>query len=309
MTTSRPIAPTPGTHSARGTPGPHGSRSEVPPLPASGRLAQWSGVASRLVVRVAIGAVPVFLLLPFVGIVIASFSRGGALSFASGDWTLHWYRAIAPGYYDALRYSVAVGAGTTLLSAVLGVPLALTIARARHRLTAWLSAVCLAPLAVPTIVIAVAGFKFLLRVSDWHDLGLVGTPAAIVLLQTVFTLPLVVRAVVANFAHYDNALDEAAQNLGATPRQVFWRVTVPLILPGIAAGMLFALVMSFDDVVVAWFLGDPGTPTLPVKLFNALEVDFDNAVTALSTLIVGFWALLMLLAQRFLRLDRFLAPR
>jgi putative spermidine/putrescine transport system permease protein len=260
--------------------------------------------ALKWLLRIAVFAVPVFLLLPFIGIVGASFSKSGALAFPPSDWTLRWYRDIAPAWYDALRYSVALGAATTALATVTGVPLALSIVRGRFAGRGFINALCVAPLGVPTIVIAVAGFKFFMLAADFHDIGLNGTSAAIVLMQAVFTLPLVIRAVVASFAHYDDALDEAAQNLGASPWQVFWRITVPLIAPGVIAGMLFAFVLSFDDVVVAWFMGDPSSPTLPVKLFNAMEVEFDNAITALSTLIVAFWAVLALLLNRFFRLER-----
>ncbi|WP_250527130.1 ABC transporter permease [Caballeronia sp. GAWG2-1] len=265
--------------------------------------------ALKWLLRIATFAVPVFLLLPFIGIVSASFSKSGALAFPPSDWTLHWYRSISPDYYAALRYSVALGTATTALATLVGVPLSLSIVRGRYAGRGIVNALCVAPLGVPTIVIAVAGFKFFMLAADWRDIGLNGTSAAIVLMQAVFTLPLVVRSVVASFAHYDNALDEAAQNLGATPWQVFWRVTVPLVLPGVIAGMLFAFVLSFDDVVVAWFMGDPSRPTLPVKLFNAMEVEFDNAVTALSTLIVAFWAALALLLDRFFRLERLFSRR
>jgi putative spermidine/putrescine transport system permease protein len=264
---------------------------------------------ARWLLRIAIAAVPLFLLLPFVGIVSASFSRAGALAFPPRDWTLHWYKSIDPGYYHALLYSVGLGASTTALATVCGVPLALAIARWRFPGRNALNALCIAPLGVPTLVIAVAGFKFVMLVSDWRDIGLNGTSTAIVLLQAVFTLPLVVRTVVASFALYDDALDEAAQSLGATPLQVFWRVTVPLIAPGVLAGMLFAFVLSFDDVVVAWFMGDPSTPTLPVKLFNAMEVEFDNATTALCTLIVAFWIVAAWVLHRFFRLERWLTGR
>ncbi|MDR5880715.1 ABC transporter permease [Caballeronia sp. LZ032] len=271
-----------------------------------------NAVASFLpkwLLRIAIFAVPVFLLLPFVGIVGASFSKSGALAFPPSDWTLAWYRGIAPGWYDALRYSVWLGAATTALATAVGVPLALSIVRGRFVGRGLVNALCVAPLGVPTIVIAVAGFKFFMLAAQFQDIGLNGNTAAIVLMQAVFTFPLVVRAVIASFAHYDSALDEAAQSLGATPWQVFWRITAPLIAPGVIAGMLFAFVLSFDDVVVAWFMGDPGRPTMPVKLFNAMEVEFDNAITALSTLIVAFWAVLALVLNRFFHLERMFSRR
>lgn len=265
-----------------------------------------SSRVQRALLRAAIWAVPLFLVLPFLGIVSASFSRSGALAFPPSDWTLHWYQSIPDPYFDALRYSLSLGAWTTALVTVLGVPLSLALVRGRLPGSSIINTLCIAPLGVPTIVIAVAGFKFSMWVADSWGYSLNGNSAGIVLMQSVFTLPLLVRSVIAAFAHYDNTLDEAAQNLGATPWQVFWRVTVPLIVPGVIAGMLFAFVLSFDDVVVAWFMGDPGTPTLPVKLFTAMEVEFDNAITALSTLIVAAWAVLLLLLNRFFQLERVL---
>jgi len=268
-----------------------------------------SSYALRCVLNIAICAVPLFLVLPFLGIVSASFSRTGALAFPPSDWTLHWYQSIPEPYFDALRYSLSLGAWTTAVVTVLGVPLSLALARGRLPGSAAINSLCIAPLGVPTIVIAVAGFKFAMWIADSWGYDLNGNSAGIVLMQVVFTLPLLLRSVIASFAHYDNTLDEAALNLGATPWQVFWRVTVPLIVPGIVAGMLFAFVLSFDDVVVAWFMGDPGEPTLPVKLFTAMEVEFDNAITALSTLIVAIWAVVLFLLSRFFQLERMLTRR
>lgn len=256
--------------------------------------------------RVATIAVPVFLLLPFIGVLSASFSHSGDLAFPPTDWSLRWYRSISADYYDALLYSLTLSTWTTLLAAAVGVPLAMAITRGKFYGRDAINALCVAPLGVPTIVVAVAGFKFFMIVTDYTDLAINGTSLGIVLLTAVFTLPLLVRSVVASFAHYDESLDEAAQNLGATPWQVFWRITVPIIAPGIGAGMLFVFVLSFDDVVVAWFMGDPSTPTLSVKLFTVIDVDFDNAITALSALIVITWAVLILVVDRFFRLERLL---
>ncbi|MGC3983759.1 MAG: ABC transporter permease [Pseudorhodoferax sp.] len=258
----------------------------------------------RLGYRTLVVAVPVFLLLPFVGVVLASLSPQGALNFPPQGFSLQWYRSIDPSYFEALWYSVRLATASTLLVVLLGVPAAVVIARSRSRYVAPLNAMLLAPLAVPSIVVAVAGFKFALLAQDGTGLALNGSSTAIVLLQGVMTLPIVVRTVVASFAHYDVAIDEAAQSLGATPLYAFWRITLPALVPGIAAGAIFAFVLSFDDMVIAWFIGNPAELTLPVKLFTSIEVEFDNAITALSTLIVAAWAVLLLVLSRFLRLDR-----
>jgi putative spermidine/putrescine transport system permease protein len=124
--------------------------------------------------------------------------------------------------------------------------------------------------------------------------------------HSAFTIPFVIRSAIAAQAHYDMSLEEAALNLGAGPVATFFRVTLPLLSPGIAAGAIFAFLASFDDVPVALFLGGPDSITLPVKIFTSIEFSFDASVMAVATLIIAGSMLLMLVIDRLFGLETFL---
>jgi putative spermidine/putrescine transport system permease protein len=100
-------------------------------------------------------------------------------------------------------------------------------------------------------------------------------------------------------------VEEAALNLGATPWQTFWRVTLPILLPGVVSGAVFAFVMSFDDVPVALFMGGGDVVTFPVKIYTSVEFNFDADLMAISTLVVGASLLVMVLLDRLIGVDKF----
>ena len=121
-----------------------------------------------------------------------------------------------------------------------------------------------------------------------HDpSALGGTLTGLIVGHLTFGIPFVVRAILAGHARFDYALEEAALNLGATPLQTFWRVTVPVLRPSIVAGGIFAFVMSLDDVPIALFMGGGDATTLPVRIFTTVEFDFGGDVMAVSAVIVG----------------------
>ena len=97
----------------------------------------------------------------------------------------------------------------------------------------------------------------------------------------------VIRAAIAGQAHFDVSVEEAALNLGASPLQTFFRITLPIIAPGIVSGAIFAFIMSFDDVPVALFLGGGDTTTLPVKIYTSIEFNFDADVMAMGTIVIA----------------------
>ena len=132
-----------------------------------------------------------------------------------------------------------------------------------------------------------------------------GTLVGLILGQTAFTIPFVVRAAIAGQAHYDMALEEAAANLGATPWEIFLRVTLPILAPGITSGAIFAFLASFDDVPLSLFLGGGAAVPLPVKIFTTIEYSFQADVMAVASLIVVGSLLLMLILDRTVGLDKF----
>ena len=125
----------------------------------------------------------------------------------------------------------------------------------------------------------------------------------------IITFPYVIRTVSVALARYEPALDEAAASLGARPWQVFLRVTLPVIRPGLFAGALFAFTMSFDDFTVTIFLIGTDTHTLPVAIYQYMEWNVDSTVAAVSALLVAMSVAMMLLVERLVGLDRFIGVR
>lgn len=262
------------------------------------RLSSW-------LFRGFVGLVFFFLLLPIAMVVVTSFSESAVLAFPPTDFTLKWYRKISGEFVDALKVSLIVSTGTTVLATIVGTMAALALVRGRFRGRAATAAFCLSPLMVPSLVIGVAAFQFAGQIWDVFGFSLIGTIPGLILGQSAFTIPFVIRAAVAGQAHFDMAIEEAALNLGATPVQTFFRVTLPILVPGIVSGAVFAFVMSFDDVPVALFLGGGDAMTFPVKIYTSVEFNFDADLMAISTLVVVCSLVVMLVLDRLIGVDKF----
>jgi putative spermidine/putrescine transport system permease protein len=246
-----------------------------------------------------------FLLIPIAIIVVTSFSASPVLSFPPRGFTLGWYQAISTEYLDGLRTSLIVGAGTTTVAILVGTPTALGLVRGRIPGRRLIGIFCLSPLMVPTLVLGVAAFQFTLVLWDITGIDLQSTHIGLILGQSAFAIPVVIRTVMAGHAHYDVALEEAAANLGASPSERFFRVTIPMLAPGITSGAIFAFLMSFDDVPLALFLGGGGVVPLPVRIFTAIEYSFESDVMAVASLVVFGSLILMFLVDRIIGLDKF----
>ncbi|MFT4268433.1 MAG: ABC transporter permease [Xenophilus sp.] len=251
-----------------------------------------------------VGLVLLFLVAPLAAVVLSSFSASGVMNFPPTGFTTHWYRVIDASYWGAARNSLVVAACTTAIATLAGTPAALVLARGRFPGRAALAAFCLSPLMVATLVIGVAAFQFSFLLWDWFGLNLSGSIPGLVLAHSAFTIPFVIRAVVAAQAHHDHALEEAARSLGAGPAETFLRVTLPLLLPGVVSGGIFAFVMSFDDIAIALFLGGGDAMTLPVKIYTSVEFNFNPDLMAVSSLVTGASLLLMLLLDKLTGLER-----
>jgi putative spermidine/putrescine transport system permease protein len=174
-----------------------------------------------------------------------------------------------------------VAIASAVLSVAIGLPAAMALSSARLRARAAILALILAPMIVPHILIAVALFFAFAKV------GLVGTTAGLVLGHTVLCLPYVVVTLMAVFATYDQRLDQAADTLGASTWQRLWRVTIPLIRPGILAGLLIAFVTSFEELTVSMFLSGGLSATLPKQLWTEMLMAVSPALAAITCLMLA----------------------
>jgi putative spermidine/putrescine transport system permease protein len=238
-----------------------------------------------------------FLVLPILVIVPLSFSAGTFLTFPLPGLSLRWYQELFTSgpWQLALRNSLIVAGATTVLATALGTLAALGLTRADFPGKTALMGVIISPMVVPLVIIAVGVYFF------YAPLGLTGSLVGLTLAHTALAVPFVVITVAATLYGFDRNQVRAAASLGASPAVVFLRVTLPLILPGVISGALFAFVTSFDEVVVALFLTGPGERTLPRQMFNGIRENISPVIAAAATLLIALSVLLMLTVEALRR--------
>ena len=247
-------------------------------------------------VRAYAGAILLALHLPV--LVLALFSvNASRLSARWTGFTLDWYRKLAerPELMAGLRSSLVVGLLSTGFATVLGTLAALAIGRYAFRGRRTVEALFYVPLVTPEIVVGIATLLFFGLVGIGLGLG------TIVVAHTAFSIPFVASVVGARLVGIDKSLEEAALSLGADEFTTFRRVTLPLLLPGIVAGALLAFTLSFDYVLITFFVAGPGTSTLPIIVYGMVRRTIEPTINAISTLIVLVTTVLIVVAERATR--------
>ena len=227
-----------------------------------------------------------FLYAPIVVVVVSSFNAGRHGAGWQG-FTLEWYRSLADNRLalEAAQNTVVLSLGSTFLATLLGTMLGYALSRYDFPGRQWLSRFLQLPVFLPDIVLAVSLLLFFSILRQWlglFQLGLATMVAAHVTLQ----IPFVAIVVRSRLAGLDPSLEEAAHDLGANAWQTFWRVTFPLMLPGVAAGAMLAFTLSLDDFVVSFFTSGPGSTTLPILIYSSVKRGLTPDINALSSLIV-----------------------
>jgi putative spermidine/putrescine transport system permease protein len=234
----------------------------------------------RRLLMATLGALTVFYLLaPTLVIVPMSFTQARILSFPPQGFSFQWYQRMFtdPQWASGMVNSVQVATLTAILATVLGTLAALGLTRGRFPGRAVVNAVALSPLIVPVVVIAIGMFGLFVQ---WR---IAGSVVGLVIAHTALALPFVIVNVGASLRTMDRNLELAAANLGADPRRSFMHVTLPLILPGVLAGAIFAFITSWDEVVVAIFMTSARFRTLPVEMWEQVRQVVDPTVAAVST--------------------------
>jgi len=216
-----------------------------------------------------------FLHVPLVALAVVSF-RGG-------QGTFEWYgRAFSdPQLLGALRNSLWVGLGTTVLSLALGTGCAIGLRRRRFPGRAWVEAALNLPLVLPEIVMGISLLVWFVFLN--FSLGIV----SIIIGHATFSISYVTLVVLARLATMDPLLEEASSDLGATPWRTFLSVTLPQLLPALASGALLAFTLSFDDFLITFFAAGVGSETLPVRIYSMLRFGITPEINAISTAILG----------------------
>jgi len=192
-------------------------------------------------------------------------------------------------WVKAAKNSLIIGFWATIFATVLGTLAALGLSRPEMPYRRVIMAILISPMIVPIIIIATGMFFFYS-----NPCGIIGiecgrltsTYLGVILAHTILGIPFVIITVTATLSGFDQSLIRAAQSLGASPRTVFFKVVMPLILPGVVSGALFAFVTSFDEVVAVLFIAGPEQQTIPRQMWNGIREQISPAILAVATILV-----------------------
>jgi putative spermidine/putrescine transport system permease protein len=237
-----------------------------------------------------------FLIFPILVVIPLSFNAldfftftPGMLAFDPEAYSLKHYRDFFTNadWQNALWNSIRIAPVATLLAVVFGTLAAIGLSQPHMPFRGAIMAILISPMIVP-LIISAAGMYFF-----YSRLGLQGTYWGVVLAHAALGIPFVIITVTATLVGFDQSLTRAAANLGADPVRTFFKVQMPLILPGVISGGLFAFITSFDEVVVVLFVGSAAQKTLPWQMFIGLREQISPTILAVATILVILSVLLL----------------
>ncbi len=240
--------------------------------------------------RVICGLIFFFLIAPILVILPLSFNAQDFFTFtpemlalSPEGYSLKHYQDFFSNsdWQHALLNSVKIAPMATLLSVSFGTLAAIGLSQDHVPFRRAIMAILISPMIVPLIISAAGMFFFYSRI------GLQGTYWGVVLSHAALGIPFVIITVTATLVGFDRSLTRAAANMGAGPVTTFFRVQMPLILPGVISGGLFAFITSFDEVVVVLFVGSSGQKTLPWQMFTGLREQISPTILAVATILVA----------------------
>lgn len=223
-----------------------------------------------------------FMFLPVAVVVLLSFNANQFGSFPMTGLSLRWFGELwnNDAVMRAFRTSLVLGLMTAVISTTLGILASLALVRYNVPGRNTITTLLIAPILVPEVVLAVALLLFL----NW--LGIGKSFALLLAGHVIFTLPFVILVVQARLVSIKRDVEEAALSLGASPVQTFFAVTLPLMLPAVAAGALFAFTISFDDITGTLFWKPGGVETVPTQIFSMLRNSISPEINALGTVMI-----------------------
>ena len=251
-------------------------------------------------VRTGAGLVFAFLMLPILVIIPLSFNALPYFTFNEemiklnpDAYSLRWYQDMFANeqWIHSIKNSFIIGIAATLLATLLGTLAALGLSRPHMPWRIPIMSLLISPMIVPIIITAAGMFFF------YSSVGLSQTTTGIILAHTALGTPFVVITVTATLFGFDTTLMRASANLGATPVQTFFRVVVPMILPGVISGGLFAFVISFDEVVCVIFLAGFEQRTIPRQMWAGIREQISPTILAVATLLIVFSVCMMIVLE------------
>lgn len=239
--------------------------------------------------RIICGLIFLFLILPILVIIPLSFNASDFFTFTPemlaldpAGYSLKHYEDFFTNsdWQGAFANSLQIAPMATLMSTVLGTVAAIGLSQKNVPFRGAIMAILISPMIVPLIISAAGMYFFYSRI------GLQGTYWGVVLAHAALGTPFVIITVTATLVGFDNSLVRAAANLGANPVYTFFKVQMPLIMPGVISGGLFAFITSFDEVVVVLFVGSASQKTLPWQMFTGLREQISPTILAVATILV-----------------------
>lgn len=223
-----------------------------------------------------------YLVMPSLIVIPISFSGAGDMSFPPKTYSLALYQEFftTNTWMAPVLQSLKIASVTCIVVVVAAVPAAYALVRFEFPGKRLVMMLMMSPVLIPVIVLALGMYLYFSR------LGATGT-LAMVLGHSVYVLPFVIVTIAAGIRQLDPAIEFAATMMGASRVTLFFRVVLPQLVPSIVAGALFAFLISFDEVVIAWFLSTAQTTTLPVRMYSSIQWGVSPVIAAVSTLLTA----------------------
>ncbi len=207
---------------------------------------------------------------------------------------------------EAAGNTLKIALTSTIISTIIGTMAALALQRYMFRLKFFSEVSLYIPIVIPEIVMGISILVLFTGIFNWLNsaLGLIGDQrlglgiGTVILSHIAFSVPFVVLTVRARLHNFDKAVEEAAMDLGANEWTTFWRITLPLIMPGVLSGAMLAFTLSLDDFIITFFTNGPGSTTLPIYVYGLLRRTITPEVNALSTVWIAVVLIAVVISQR-----------
>ena len=243
------------------------------------------------VFRILCGLIFFFLIAPIVIMVPLSFNvqpyftyTTEMLTFNPEGYSLRWYQDLfsSSSWMNSIKNSLIIGVASTILATTLGTLAALGLSRSEMPAKGLIMGALISPMIVPLIISAAGMFFF------YSSVGLAGTYLGVILAHAALGTPFVVITVTATLVGFDNSLVRASASLGANPARTFFKIQMPLILPGVISGGLFAFITSFDEIVIVLFVAGVDQRTIPREMWSGIREQISPTILAVATILVAF---------------------
>jgi putative spermidine/putrescine transport system permease protein len=264
-----------------------------------GRLVAWAWLA----------IVVLLIYAPILVIMGASVDPGefvmfrAFLQFPPQGFTLHWYFNISPSLWVSVANSFLLAGLVAVASVVIGVPAALGLVRGNFPGRNLVATLFRSPLQIPHIVVGVAFLQSSYMIGAATGVHIHASVASLLIAHIFVAVPYVIGATGSVLAQVSPSLEEAALSLGASRWRAFRRVTLPLLLPGIFGGALFAFLVSFTDVTIALFLAPSNFVTFPIRVYSSIQTDLESSLPAVASLVFLISAAAIFVVQRILGME------